>query len=73
MMQAINRFVDLSAEAVAQGVRIDAINALPIMRQLRRMGEDIGGDEQPEQFEALRRALDAAFTQLMREAGADAR
>jgi V/A-type H+-transporting ATPase subunit A len=73
MMQAINRFIDLSSDAVAQGITVEAINALPVTRQLRRMGEDIDEDEQPEKFDELRRDLEAAFTRLSRERAADAR
>jgi V/A-type H+-transporting ATPase subunit A len=72
MMQVITRFIDLSAAAVAQGIRVEAINAVPVMRQIRRMGEDIDGDEQQEKFDELRRDLDAAFTRLTREAAGDA-
>ena len=73
MMQIINRFIDLSEAAVAQGVRVEDINGLPIMRRLRRMGEDIDEDEQQDSMDELRRDMDAAFTRLTREAAADAR
>jgi V/A-type H+-transporting ATPase subunit A len=72
MMYVINRFIDLSAAAVAQGIRVEVINVLPVLRQIRRMGEDIDGDEQQEKFDELRRVLDAAFTRLTREAAGDA-
>ena len=72
MMQVITRFIDLSAAAVAQGIPVEAINALPLMRRIRRMGEDIDEDEQLEQFDELRRDLDAAFTRLTREAAGGA-
>jgi V/A-type H+-transporting ATPase subunit A len=73
MMQTIVRFIDLSSDAVAQGITVEAINAMPIMRQLRRMGEDIDEEEQPAKFDELRRDLESAFTQLSRETAADAR
>lgn len=72
MMQLIERFIDLSAAAVAQMIRVEDINALPVMRRIRRMGEDIDDDEQQVKFDELRRALDAAFTRLTREAAAGA-
>jgi len=72
MMQLIERFIDLSEAAVAQMIRVEDINALPVMRQIRRMGEDIDNDEQQEKFDELRRALDAAFTGLIREAAGGA-
>ena len=74
MIQAINRFIDLSTDAVAQGIAVEAVNALPVVRKLRRMGEDIDEDEQQEKIDELRRELDAAFTRMTRElAGGDAR
>ena len=73
MIQLISRFIDLSAAAVAQGIRVEDINALPVMRRLRRMGEDINEDGQQEKMDELRRDLDAAFTRMTREAAGDAR
>jgi len=72
MMQLIERFIDLSAAAVAQMISVEDINALPVMRRIRRMGEDIDDDEPQVKFDELRRALDAAFTRLTREAAAGA-
>lgn len=71
MMQLIARFIDVSEGAVDQGVSVAAVAALPVMRQLRRMGEDIG-DDAPERFDALRQALEQAFTRLTRSAPIDA-
>ena len=71
MMKIINRFIDLSEAAVEQQINIEAINALPVMRRLRRMGEEIGEDRL-EDFEELRQELEGAFTHLVREAPADA-
>ena len=44
MMQLLDRFIELSAGAVAAGVDVAAINSLPVLRQLRRMGEEIDND-----------------------------
>jgi V/A-type H+-transporting ATPase subunit A len=63
MMQLLDRFIELSAVAVAAGVDPAAINSLPVLRQLRRMGEEIANDA-PEQFEALGKTLDIAFAAL---------
>jgi V/A-type H+-transporting ATPase subunit A len=63
MMQLLDRFIELSAVAVAAGVDPAAINSLPVLRQLRRMGEEIANDA-PEQFEALGKAVDIAFAAL---------
>jgi V/A-type H+/Na+-transporting ATPase subunit A len=73
MMQLISRLIDLSAAAVAQGISVEDINALPVMRRLRRMGEDIDEDGQQEKMDELRLDLDAAFTRMTREAAGDAR
>ena len=73
MMQLINRFIDLSAAAVGQGIPVETINGLPIMRRIRRMGEDIDEDEQQEEMDALRGDLESTFTRMTREAAGDAR
>jgi len=63
MMQAIIRFIDLAGAAVTNQVSVESIRTLPVMRQLLRMGEDIGEDRL-EEFEVLGRNLEAAFTGL---------
>jgi V/A-type H+-transporting ATPase subunit A len=63
MMQLIDRFIELSAVAVAAGIDSEAISGLPVLRQLRRMGEEIDNDAL-EEFEALGKTLDAAFAML---------
>ena len=60
MMQLIERFIELSADAVAAGAKVEDISAMPVLRQLRRMGEEIG-NEDPEKFEELGKALESAF------------
>jgi V/A-type H+-transporting ATPase subunit A len=72
MMQTLNHFIDVSEGAVAQRVSIEAIGELPVMRELRRMGEDIG-DDRLERFDELQRRLDAAIAELARRSSADAR
>ena len=71
MMQTLVRFIDLSEAALAQQVDMAELATLPLLRRLRRMGEDIG-DEQLDQFEALRRDMEAAFIQLAKRGVADA-
>jgi V/A-type H+-transporting ATPase subunit A len=63
MMQLIDRFIELSAMAIAAGVDSETINSLPVLRHLRRMGEEIDNDD-PEAFEALGKTLDVAFATL---------
>ena len=72
MMQTLNHFIDLSEAALAQRVSVEVIGALPVIRELRRMGEDIS-DDQVEQFEELQGRLDTAITELTRRSTADAR
>jgi V/A-type H+-transporting ATPase subunit A len=67
MMKLICYFIDQSEDAIARGVAVEAIGALPVMRRLRRMGEEIG-DEELEKFDALQQELDAECSQLTREA-----
>jgi V/A-type H+-transporting ATPase subunit A len=63
MMQLLDRFIDLSANAVASGVDVTTLNDLPVLRQLRRMGEEIDNDA-PEEFEVLGKALETALAAL---------
>jgi V/A-type H+-transporting ATPase subunit A len=72
MMQLINRFIDLSAEAVAGGTAVQDIHALPVTRRLRRMGEEIDADELEQDVSALRQSLEAAFARLGGEGRPDA-
>ena len=64
MMKMIDRFIDLSENAIKMDVSAESIAALPIMRRLMRMGEEIGEDDL-DKFKELRSELDGAFTQLM--------
>lgn len=66
MMKLIARFIHLSELAVANDVEVEHIRSLPILRRLRRMGEEVGEDQLAE-FKKLRSQLDAAFTQLRTE------
>jgi V/A-type H+-transporting ATPase subunit A len=66
MMQLITRFIQLSEQAVNNGIEVERIRDLPVLRRLRRMGEDIGEDQLSE-YEQLRTQLDSAFTMLTTE------
>lgn len=63
MMRVIISFIDLSGPAVAEGVSVERINDLPVMRRIRRMGEEIS-EEQLDQFKELMRNMEAEFTHL---------
>ena len=72
MMRLIARFIDLAEEALAAGAHPDDIARLPCVRQVQRMGEDIGNDELP-RFDALLAAVEREFAGLARaKEGADA-
>jgi V/A-type H+-transporting ATPase subunit A len=71
MMQTLVRFIDLSEAALAQQVDMAELATLPLLRRLRRMGEDIG-DEQLDRFDALRRDMEAEFIRLAKRGVDDA-
>ena len=71
MMQTLVQFIDLCEAALAQQVDMAEVAALPLLRRLRRMGEDIG-DQRLDDFDALRREMETAFLQLARAGAADA-
>ena len=63
MLQLMGRFLETAERALARGARVSDIAALPVLRKLKRLGEDIGDDE-IEKFDALKIELDDAFGQL---------
>ncbi len=71
MMKLITYFIDHTAKAVSEQIRVEDIAALPVMRRLRRMGEDIGESEL-EKFDELRQELDEACLRLSKGAGRNA-
>lgn len=63
MLRTLGRFVDLAEVAVGRGAAPEEIAALPVIRALQRMGEDIAdGDE--EAFLRLEHDLDAQLSML---------
>jgi len=66
MMQLLARFIRLSEKAIEQGVDIELINNLPLLRKLKRMSEDIGETEL-ERYDALRAEQEEAFAALTHE------
>ena len=71
MMQMISRVIRLSRNAIELDRSVETISALPVMRKLRRMGEEIGEDDM-DRFDDLRDELDEAFEQLTRSARQEA-
>ena len=64
MMRLLVRFIDLAEKTVADGVEVERVGALSVVRRLQRMGEDIAED-QPELFEDLSQRLESDFATLM--------
>ncbi len=63
MMRLLGHFIDRCRQALDDGVDVAAIEAMPILRRLRRMGEEIG-DDAVERFEDLHTEVDAAVAAL---------
>jgi V/A-type H+-transporting ATPase subunit A len=63
MMRLLGRFVTLAEAALAGGVAPERLTALPGLRALQRMGEEIGDDELPRLAE-LEARLDREFAAL---------
>jgi V/A-type H+-transporting ATPase subunit A len=71
MMRLIARFADLAEAALAAGASVEAIAALPCLRALARMGEDIPADETG-LFTALAARLESEFGGLAAARAEDA-
>lgn len=63
MMQMLVRFIDAAEGAMSHGVKVEDISTLPVLRRLRRLGEDIG-DEELEKFDDIKVSIDNAFDEL---------
>jgi glutathione S-transferase len=62
MLGAMLRFVELGEQALARGMSVADMAKLPIVRRLRRMGEDIG-EPQLAAYDELRAELEHAFVE----------
>ncbi len=67
MMGLLDCFMDQAQKAVDAGVAVETINALPELRRLQRMGEEIG-EENLDGIDTLKEALMTAFNGLLAEA-----
>jgi hypothetical protein len=56
-------FIDTASAAVERGVAVDDIAALPVLRQLRRLGEELPEDDL-DAAKALRARIGEAFEEL---------
>ena len=63
MMNLIARFIELALQVVDQGVSLDAIAELPILRRLQRMGEEIS-EQELDEFQNLARQLETELGKL---------
>jgi V/A-type H+-transporting ATPase subunit A len=63
MMKLLGRFIDLAESAQEGGTAPAALAALPCLRALQRMGEEIGDDELP-RFAELEARMERDFAQL---------
>ncbi|MFZ5656276.1 MAG: V-type ATP synthase subunit A, partial [Pseudomonadota bacterium] len=63
MLRTLGRFLDLAEAAVARGATPEAIAALPVLRPLQRMGEDIAEGER-DAFAALEAELETRLGAL---------
>jgi V/A-type H+/Na+-transporting ATPase subunit A len=63
MLRLLARWMDLAEAALAEGATLAALAAVPSLRALARMGEEIGNEELP-RFEALRERIEAEHTGL---------
>jgi V/A-type H+-transporting ATPase subunit A len=74
MMRTLVHFMDSAEAALAGGMAVADIASLPLLRRLRRMGEEIGEDHL-DRFAALRGEMDTALesggTAVTQEASGD--
>jgi V/A-type H+-transporting ATPase subunit A len=66
MMRLLAHFIELAESAGERGVRPEQIAALPVMRPLARMSEDIGEDAL-DRFAELEARIEQAFASLQME------
>ncbi|MDP2007555.1 MAG: V-type ATP synthase subunit A [Rubrivivax sp.] len=69
MMKLLGRFIDAADAALAAGATPEQIAALPGLRALQRMGEEVADDQLPKLAE-LQARLEREFAQLMPAAAA---
>jgi V/A-type H+-transporting ATPase subunit A len=63
MLRLLVHFTELAERAVTQGIAPAVIAALPILRRLQRLAEEVGED-QIKQIDVLWDQLEAAFAEL---------
>ncbi|MFW6197817.1 MAG: hypothetical protein ACOC5B_03045 [Myxococcota bacterium] len=68
MLRVLTKFIQLAEQALEAGVAPEQIEDLPVLRRLRRMGEEIGNDDLVA-FDAIENETEMALTGL--EGGTD--
>ncbi|MBM3392792.1 MAG: V-type ATP synthase subunit A [Betaproteobacteria bacterium] len=68
MMRLLGRFMDRAEAALARGASPEAVAALPVLRPLQRMGDEVG-ENQVDALVALEAALEEDFATLGKEVG----
>jgi V/A-type H+-transporting ATPase subunit A len=63
MMRALEHFLDRAGEAIEQGVTVERIRGMDVLRRLRRMGADIAEDDLG-RFDELGEEIDEAFAEI---------
>lgn len=65
MVRLITRAIELAEQALATGIAPSAVEELPVMRKLKRLGEEIGEGDL-DGFDDLEREVETVFSGLMK-------
>jgi V/A-type H+-transporting ATPase subunit A len=68
MVRLITRVIELAEQALAAGIAPSAVEELPVMRKLKRLGEEIGEDNL-DGFDDLEREVETVLSSLMKGSG----
>lgn len=71
MLQLLDRFIQLSREALEQDIGPETLQGLPIIRKLQRVGEDVANGEE-EAISKIKEELEQSFESLMSSHRGDA-
>lgn len=65
MVRLVTRTIELAEQALAAGIAPSVVEELPVMRKLKRLGEEIGEDAMAD-FGKLEREVETAFSDLVK-------
>lgn len=71
MLNLLMHFVDRAREALQEGATVEALAAVPVLRRLRRLGEELE-EGQPEEAKKLWADIDEEIAALREEENSDA-